>query len=136
MAGNNFYLSIPEMYALRYFYFNLNWELKWAFLNACHSTSVCRLSVRPSVRMSVNLSHQNHWTTFNLLRLKTSLGEGNSGLYKWRVMHFFKERWNEIMNIQWQNVISFSLKTTGSFLTKIDKTNPFVKGIQGFKLTC
>lgn len=32
--------------------------------------------------------------------------------------------------------ISFSLKTTGSFLTKIDKTNPFVKGIQGFKLTC
>ena len=136
MAGNNFYLSIPEMYTLRYFYFNLNWELKWAFLNACHSTSVCRLSVRPSVRMSVNLSHQNHWTTFNLLRLKTSLGEGNSGLYKWRVMHFFKENWNEIMNIQWQNVRYIIFIKNHRVIFDQNWQNKFLKGIQGFKLTC
>jgi hypothetical protein len=80
-----------------YFLAHLSWKLKWAFLIARCPASVC-LSVRLSVRLSVckllyfRLLLQNHWANFNQTWLKSSLGQGDSSLFKWRAMPFSKGR--------------------------------------------
>ena len=70
-----------------YFRFWLNWaksssELLWSYV------------VRPSV---VNFSHfhlllQNQWTYCHQIWHKTSLGKGDSSLFKWRAIPFWKGR--------------------------------------------
>ena len=50
---------------------------------------VC-LSVRLSVRPSVNFLLQKLWANFNQTWQKTSLGEGDSSLFKWRAPPFSK----------------------------------------------
>jgi hypothetical protein len=72
---------------------HLSWKLKWAILIAR-----CPLSVCPSVRLSVcKLLHfrlllQNHWANFNQTWNKSSLGGGDSKLFKWRGLPFSKGR--------------------------------------------
>ena len=71
---------------------HLNRRLKWAFL-----IKICPLFVVVVVVVVVNFSHfhlllQNHWANFNQTWHKTSLGEGNSSLFKWRAPPFSKQR--------------------------------------------
>ena len=62
-------------------------ELKAQVSFSDHLSSVVCLSVRLSVRPSVNFSHfhlllQNHWANFNQAWHKVSLGEGDSYLFR------------------------------------------------------
>ena len=81
--------NVKELCRLENFLAHLSWKLKWAFLITYRPSSVC-LSVRPSVRLSVNFSHflllQNHWANFNQTWHRASLGEGYSSLFKWRIV--------------------------------------------------
>ena len=67
---------------------HLSWKLKWAFLIACRSSSVCP-SVRPSVCLSVRLLT---FHIFNFFSRTTgpisSLGGRESSLFKWRATPF------------------------------------------------
>ena len=56
----------------------------WAFL-----IKICPMSVVVVVVVGANFSHfhlllQNHWVNFKQTWHKASLGEGDSGLFKWR----------------------------------------------------
>jgi hypothetical protein len=72
---------------------HLSWKLKWAILIARCPSSIC-----PSVCLSVcKLLHfrlllQNHWANINQTWHKSSLGGGNSKLFKWRGLPFSKGR--------------------------------------------
>jgi hypothetical protein len=60
---------------------HMSWKLKWAFLIARCPASVC-LSVCKLLHFRLLL--QNHWTNFIQTWHKSSLGEGDSRLFKGR----------------------------------------------------
>jgi hypothetical protein len=64
---------------------HLSWKLKWAILIACCPSSVRKL-------LHFRLLLQNHWANFNQTWHKSSLGEGDSKIFKWRGLTFSKER--------------------------------------------
>ena len=71
---------------------HLSWKLKWAFLIACHWSSVC-----PFIRLFANFSLfqlflLNNWADFNQIWHKATLVKSDSSLFKWRVTPFFKGR--------------------------------------------
>jgi hypothetical protein len=73
-----------------WFLVHLNWKLKWAFL-----ITRCPSSVRrpPDCKLlHFRLLLQNHWANFNQTWHKSSLGEVDSKLFKWRGFAFLKGR--------------------------------------------
>jgi hypothetical protein len=114
-------------------------ELKAQVSYSDRPLSVC-LSVRASVRLAVyvcellhfRLLFQNRWASFNQTCHKSSLGEGDLSLFKWRAEPFCKGIYYNSERVQihkkyWK--IFFS-KTSGPISIKLNANYPWIKGIQ------
>ena len=102
--------------------------------------SVCGVKLRLSVCPSVNFPHfrlilQNHWFNFNQTWHKTSLGNWNSSLFKWKatfVLHMGTQKWKS-EHIIWRHLKIF-YRTTELISIKLGTKHSWVKRIQDYVL--
>jgi hypothetical protein len=106
---------------------HLSWKFKWAFLIACCPASVC-LSICKLLHFWVLL--QNHYTNFNQTWHKSSLGEGDSSVFKGRDGPSPRGDNSKRVKIHWKFLKIFSSRTSRPKSIKLDKNYPWVKGIQ------
>ena len=104
-------------------------KLTWAFLIKMCPFSIVVVVVFVVVKFSYfHILLQHHWANFKVTH-KTSLGEGDSGLFNLRATPFSKGYNYEILKILGQNFKIFFSKTTGPISTKFNTKHPWVTGI-------
>ena len=118
--------TISYIYNLIEFLAHLSRRLMWAFL-----MKICLLSVVVVVVVVVNFSHfdllQNYWANFNQTWHKSSLGDGYSGLFKWKAGTFPRGDNYEIAKTHWRILKSSSQEP---IFTKLGTNHLWVKGIR------